>query len=188
LWGERKERKNTNNWSLVAIQLLSVHTRHTMWKREWLSIQGDGGWPDLDTEWCHTHHLNGADAAHSLVRVEHTPTTFRLKIKNKKWKYQNASMVLLFSQNIHVKIPKYPQRQIVFFLVFSEDKNVILLYIKIEKTWNTLVQRPIFFWSWRQINIFTVMNIVKSQEISWSTILNFVDLKGKRVFLLCKKI
>jgi len=32
------------------------------------------------------------------------------------------------------------------------------------------------------------MNIVKSQEISWLTILNFVDLKGKKVFLLCKKI
>jgi len=42
-------------------------------------------------------------------------------------------MVLLITQNTHIKIPKYPQRQN-FFLVFSEAKNVILLYMEIEKT------------------------------------------------------
>jgi len=43
-------------------------------------------------------------------------------------------MVLLITQNTHVKIPKYPQRQS-FFLVFSKAKSVIWLYLEIEKTW-----------------------------------------------------
>jgi len=42
-------------------------------------------------------------------------------------------MVLLITQNTHIKISKYPQNQSFFFFVFSDAKSVILLYIKIEK-------------------------------------------------------
>ena len=55
----------------------------------------------------------------------------------KKYKIQRENiktplMVLLIIQNTHVKIPKYSQRQN-FFLVLSEAKSVICLYLKIEK-------------------------------------------------------
>jgi hypothetical protein len=46
---------------------------------------------------------------------------------------------LLNYTKYHVKIPKYSQKQS-FFFVFSETKSVILLYMEIEKTCNTLVQ------------------------------------------------
>jgi hypothetical protein len=42
------------------------------------------------------------------------------------WKYQNT--------------PKDD-----LFFVFSKAKSVILLYMKIEKTWNIFAQQPIFF-------------------------------------------
>ena len=37
-------------------------------------------------EWRHTRHLNGADAAHLLVRVEHVPVTYRIKNQNQNVK------------------------------------------------------------------------------------------------------
>jgi len=82
-----------------------------------------------------------------------------------------------------MKIPKHLQRQS-FFFVFSKGKNIILLYMKIEKPEILLSSSP-FFLTWGQKNIFTVMNIVKSKENLWSTVLNFIDFRGKRVFLLC---
>jgi hypothetical protein len=48
--------------------------------------------------------------------------------------------------------------------------------------------RSLIFFIWGQRNIFTVKKFVKSQESLWPTILNFVDFRGKRVFLLCKKV
>jgi hypothetical protein len=73
-------------------------------------------------------------------------------------------MVLLITQNIHVKIPKYPQRQS-FFFVFSEAKSVILPYIKIEK--NLKYPYPIthsFFFYLEDKN--TIINIIKCQKSS----------------------
>jgi len=43
-------------------------------------------------------------------------------------------MILLITQNIHVKILKYPQRQSFFFFFFSEAKFVICLFLEIKKT------------------------------------------------------
>jgi hypothetical protein len=42
-------------------------------------------------------------------------------------------MTLLIIQNTYVKIQKYPQRKIIFF-VFSKVKNILLLYMESEKT------------------------------------------------------
>jgi len=53
-------------------------------------------------------------------------------------------MVLLITQNIHVKIPKYPKRQS-FFFIFFEAKSVILIYMKIRKTWNILCSSLSFY-------------------------------------------
>jgi hypothetical protein len=50
-------------------------------------------------------------------------------------------MVLLITQNTHVKIPRYPLKQSFFFFVFSDDKNVIWLYLKIKKTWIPLLKK-----------------------------------------------
>jgi hypothetical protein len=77
------------------------------------------------------------------------PTTFRLK--NKKQNLKNIKtplMTILITQNTHTKIPKYFQRQSFFFVfVFSNIKNVLLLYIKSRKTRNTPVQQfNIFFY------------------------------------------
>jgi hypothetical protein len=43
----------------------------------------------------------------------------------------------------------------------------------------------IYFWSWKQISIFTVTKLVESQENPWSTALNLVESRDKKVFLLC---
>jgi hypothetical protein len=58
-------------------------------------------------------------------------------------KILNALMVLLITQNTHVKIPKYPQAKLFFF--FYEAKNVILLYMKIKKPEIPLSNNPSFF-------------------------------------------
>jgi hypothetical protein len=84
---KRKERKNTNNRSPATIQPLSIYARYTIWKRVWLHIQLDNGWPNLATMKCYTLLLNGADAFYSLMCKEHTPATFQLKITNTSWKY-----------------------------------------------------------------------------------------------------
>jgi hypothetical protein len=69
-----------------------------------------------------------------------------------------------------------------YFFVFSEPKSVIVLYIEIEKIWNTLFRQLIlFFLSWRQRSVFIVMTIVKSQESLWSIVLIFVDSTCKKV-------
>lgn len=104
----------------------------------------------------------------------------RTEIKHENTK--TTLMVLLITQNTHenTKIP--PKKA--SFLFFSKAKNIILLYIEIEKILNSLVLQPIFFLH-GQRHILIVTNIMKSQESSWSTILNFVDSRGKRVFLLC---
>jgi hypothetical protein len=47
-------------------------------------------------------------------------------------------MVILITQNIYVKIIKYPPIKILFF-VLSNVKIIILLYMEMEKAWNTLV-------------------------------------------------
>jgi hypothetical protein len=70
---------------------------------------------------------------------------FDLRIKNKMEKYQNTPMVLLITQNTHVQISKYPQRQS-FFFVFSEAKNVFLQYIKLKKPKIPLSSSPSFFY------------------------------------------
>jgi hypothetical protein len=72
---------------------------------------------------------------------------------------ENTFMIILITQNTHMKILKYPQRQSFFFLkkIFSKVKNVIVLYMKIKKTWNTLVQS-----------------------------LSFFDVEGKKIFLLLR--
>jgi hypothetical protein len=60
-----------------------------MWKKTQWCIQIDGRKSSLAIEWCYTRCLNGADATHSLARVEHTPTTFmikKLKIQHEKYK------------------------------------------------------------------------------------------------------
>jgi len=49
-------------------------------------------------------------------------------------------MVLLIIQNTYIKIPKYLQRQR-FFLIFSDAKSVIWLYLKIKKTWISLLKK-----------------------------------------------
>jgi len=51
---------------------------------------------------------------------------------------KTALMVFLITQNTHIKISKHRQRQS-FFFIFPKAKNIILLYIKIEKMLNTLV-------------------------------------------------
>jgi hypothetical protein len=69
------------------------------------------------------------------VRVEHALAVCLLK--NTKYNMKNIKtplMVLLITQNIRVKISKYPQRKN-FFFVFLETKIVICLYLKIRKTW-----------------------------------------------------
>jgi hypothetical protein len=63
--------------------------------------------------------------------VEHALAVFLLK--NTKYNMKNIKtplMVLLITQNIRVKISKYPQRKN-FFFVFLETK----MYLKIRKTW-----------------------------------------------------
>ena len=65
-------------------------------------------------------------------RVWNTSHNFSIKkLKNKTW-----------------KIPKHPQRKNIFFKV----KNIHLLYIESEKTWNTIVQ---------QLNIFLILEAKK---------------------------
>jgi hypothetical protein len=64
-------------------------------------------------------------------------------------------MIFLITQNIHLKILKYLPRQSLFFFVFFKAKSVILLYIKIKKPKIPLFNNP-----------------------------SFLDLGGKKIFLL----
>jgi len=98
----------------------------------------------------------------------------RTEIKHENTK--TTLMVLLITQNTHEKYQNTPKKS--FFFVFSKAKNIILLYIEIKKILNSLVLQPIFFLH-GQRHISIVTNIMKSQESSWSTILNFVDSRLK---------
>jgi hypothetical protein len=53
-------------------------------------------------------------------------------------------MVLLITQNIHVKILKYPQIKS-FFFIFSQTKSVIFYTWKLEKPKIPLSNGPLFF-------------------------------------------
>jgi len=79
--GEKKEKIQTIDHRQQS-NLLSVYTRHTMWKWARLRIQLDGGWLDLATGKRYMRLLNGAGVAHSLTHKEHALTTFDLKITN----------------------------------------------------------------------------------------------------------
>jgi hypothetical protein len=81
----KKERKNTINWSLTAIQSLSVYARHIMWKRAQLRIQWDNRWPDLATKKRHKRLLNGASATLLLGK----------KKKNVSWKNKKLKVKIL---------------------------------------------------------------------------------------------
>jgi len=84
---ERKERKNTNNQSSVAIQPWFVYTHRIMWKSARLHIYLDNVWPDLAAGRRLTCLLNGTGIAHLLARMTYTLTTFQ--IKNKKDNMKN---------------------------------------------------------------------------------------------------
>jgi hypothetical protein len=74
-------------------------------------------------------------------------------------KIPKCPMTLLITQITNVKIPKYPPKASFFFLFFYEDKSVILLYMEIEKTRNTLIQQPIFFYL-RGKKIFLLLRVL----------------------------
>jgi hypothetical protein len=80
-----------------------------------------------------------------------------------------------------MKVQKYP------CFVSFKVKDVIALYIKIQKPQNTFIQQHNNFLTLGQIHIFTIKTLMQSQESSWSTSLYFVDFRGKNIFLLCKK-
>jgi len=68
-------------------------------------------------------------------------------------------------------------------------KDVIALYIKIQKLQNTLIQQHncfFFFLLWRQIHIFTIKKLKESQENSWSTLLYSIDFRDKKYFYCAK--
>jgi hypothetical protein len=81
-----------------------------------------------------------------------------------------------------VKIPKYPKRQNFFF---SKVKNVLLLYMESEKTWNTLVQQLNMFFILGAKKYFhryktckkSIKSLVNSSKFCW--------LRCERVFVLC---
>jgi hypothetical protein len=78
------------------------------------------------SEWCRYYPFTGARRTRARSFL----------IKKLKTKYENTKtplMTLLIIQNTYVKIQKYPQRQIIFF-VFSKVKNILLLYMESEKT------------------------------------------------------
>jgi hypothetical protein len=76
--GEKKEKIQTIDHRQQS-NLLSVYTRHIMWKWARLRIQLDGGWLDLGTRKRYMRLLNGVGVAHSLRRKEYALTTFRFK-------------------------------------------------------------------------------------------------------------
>jgi hypothetical protein len=105
-----------------------------MWKKTRLHIQLDDRWPDLTTGKRHTRLLNNVCAAHSLGREKHVRTSFRLK---------NNKYIMKILKRLHglFNYTKYLQRQRFFFLIFSEAKSVIWLYLKIKKTWISLSKK-----------------------------------------------
>jgi hypothetical protein len=131
-----KRKKNTNNRSPAAIQLLFVYTRHTMGKRARLHIQLDGGWPDLAIEKRHTRLFNGTGVAHSLGREEHVPIVFWLKNNKYRENTKTPSWSSYYTKHT-CKIIKIPPNAKLLF-IFSKTKSVIWLYLKIRKTWTLL--------------------------------------------------
>jgi len=97
-------------------------------------------------------------------------------------------MTLVITQNIGVKVQKYPQIQDLYVLFFLRLNTYFHSTWIMGKQKNPLSSYLIFFWSWGQQNIFTIKKLMKNQESHWSTALNFVDWRGKNVFLWCKKM
>ena len=85
----------------------------TMWKKTQWCIQIDGGKSSLAIEWCSTRYLNGADATHSLARIEHASTTFLIKkLKIQHEKYHNIPHNPSgYQKKTYVKVQKYPMMQ-----------------------------------------------------------------------------
>jgi len=84
--------------------------------------------------------MNGADTTHALGDAEHALAALSIKIfGNKCEKYLNVPMTLLIIQNTHIKIQKYPKMLSLCYVSFKV-KKVIAVYIKIQKSQNTLIQ------------------------------------------------
>ena len=77
---EKRKKKNSNNWSPVAIESWYVYMRRSMWKRAFPSGQICSMWydgcVDLPTGNCLKRLLNGPGAAHYLEHVKHSLITF----------------------------------------------------------------------------------------------------------------
>jgi len=82
-------------------------------------------------EWRGRHPCDGG--------AEHVLAALSIKIfRNKCEKYLNAPMTLLIIQNTHIKIQKYLQILSLCYVSFKV-KKVIVVYIKIQKSQNTLI-------------------------------------------------
>jgi hypothetical protein len=159
---KRKKKKSIIGGNLTIISSQTSHyvEEDTTTHPERWRMARFGHWvvSHAPPEWCRHHPLTGAWRTRARS----------FSIKKLKTKYENIKtplMTLLIIQNTQVKNTKIPSKaKFFFFLSFIRLKTFFYCTWKVEKPKTPLFSNPIFFLSWRQISIFTITKLVKSQE------------------------
>ena len=121
------------------------------------------------------HRLNITNATHMLGLTEHSPTALSIKIFFKK--SENTRNYTTITQITNIKIPSNVKFK---FFFFFKVKDVITLYIKIQKPQNTSAQ---YFFD----SILLLKKLCKIKKTSGQQLYILLILKGKKMYFYCEK-